>query len=551
MFELSCRLKFLFVSVTLILLTVSMWPVPAYATAEVSAQSSAAAVSHAVSAPHAVYTVSPLMILPFVLLLLAIAVMPFINKHFWENNYHLISYALGAFVVLYYIFSLGAAHKVLDTLHEYISFIALIGSLFVVTGGIVIKLKNEGNPVINASILFIGAIIANIIGTTGASMLLIRPFIRINHKRIRPYLVVFFIFIVSNIGGALTPIGDPPLFLGYLQGVPFFWVIENVISMWSVAMLLTLGVFFAIDYYHYSQDKFKALSKLVHAVSSDETGEERAAAVSREEKRPGVSSGDAADGVNTVTAAVKPHLKEVADEVEDGPAGKNSSKNKKKHKKHDAEEDGILSDEDETIKLKLYGITNFFFLFVILVSVFMPSPWRELVMLGCAAGAYRTTPAKNHVENGFNFDPIKEVAILFIGIFATMMPALDWLEANAAVLGVTTPAHFYWGSGLLSSFLDNAPTYLNFLSAAKGLNGVASVTGLLADPALAKFVIAISLGSVFFGANTYIGNGPNFMVKNIAEQMKVEMPSFFGYIFCYSLPVLIPIFAIVWAVFLR
>jgi len=530
MFKTPGRLKFLFFFIVLILLTVSAGAVPALATGEVAASHSASAASHAA------YTVSPLMIIPFVLLLLAIAVMPFINKHFWENNYHLVSYALGAFVVLYYVFGLGASHKVLETLHEYISFIALIGSLFVVTGGIVIKLRNEGNPVINAAILFIGAIIANIIGTTGASMLLIRPFIRINHKRIRPYLVVFFIFIVSNIGGALTPIGDPPLFLGYLQGVPFFWVIENVISMWGVAMFLTLAVFFGLDYYHFSQDKFKQLSRRVHAAShEDEDGPAAPAPVSL--------AGPAKE-------AEKPLPKFVTEVVEDALSDKKST-DKKKRKKQKAEDDGILPDEDETLKLKLYGITNFFFLFVILVSVFMPSPWRELVMLGCAVGAYRTTSAKNHAENGFNFDPIKEVAILFIGIFATMMPALDWLEANAAVLGVTTPAHFYWGSGILSSFLDNAPTYLNFLSAAKGLNGVTSVTGLLADPALAKYVIAISLGSVFFGANTYIGNGPNFMVKNIAEQMKVEMPSFFGYIFCYSLPVLIPIFAIVWAVFLR
>jgi len=489
----------------------------------------------AVSAPpHAAYTVSPLMIIPFVLLLLAIAVMPFINKHFWEHNYHYVSYALGAFVVVYYIFSLGATHKVLETLHEYISFIALIGSLFVVTGGIVIKLKNEGNPVINAAILFIGSILANIIGTTGASMLLIRPFIRINHRRIRPYLVVFFIFIVSNVGGALTPIGDPPLFLGYLQGVPFFWVIENVIQMWGLAMFLVLATFFALDYYHYSRDKFKGLEKRVEAVAL------------HEEKHS-----DARNVTEMAAETEKPQLKAENKSVEAGHGDKKSVQNKKKHKKHEIEDDGILTDEDETLKFKLYGITNFFFLFVILVSVFMPSPWRELVMLGCAVGAYKTTSAKFHAENGFNFDPIKEVAILFIGIFATMMPALDWLEANAASLGVTTPGHFYWGSGALSSFLDNAPTYLNFLSAAKGLNGVADVTALLANPALAKFVIAISLGSVFFGANTYIGNGPNFMVKNIAEQMKVEMPSFFGYIFYYSLPILIPIFAIVWAVFLR
>jgi len=181
------------------------------------------------------YTVSPLMIIPFVALLLGIAVMPFINKHFWEHNYPYVSYALGAFVVVYYIFSLGASHKVFETLHEYISFICLIGSLFIVTGGIVIKLKNEGTPFINSAILLLGAIVANILGTTGASMLLIRPFIRINSRRLRPYLIVFFIFIVSNIGGALTPIGDPPLFLGYLQGVPFFWVMEHVFQMWGLA----------------------------------------------------------------------------------------------------------------------------------------------------------------------------------------------------------------------------------------------------------------------------------------------------------------------------
>jgi len=183
--------------------------------------------------------------------------------------------------------------------------------------------------------------------------------------------------------------------------------------------------------------------------------------------------------------------------------------------------------------------------------VFLPTPWREIIMLGCAVAAYKSTPAKNHIENGFNFEPIREVAILFVGIFATMMPALDWLEANAASLGIRTPGQFYWGSGVLSSFLDNAPTYLNFLSAAKGLNGVDQVSALLANPVLAQYVIAISLGSVFFGAMTYIGNGPNFMVKNISEQMNVKMPSFFGYVFLYSLPVLIPVFALVWAIFLR
>ncbi len=475
---------------------------------------------HNASGNHKIsYTVPPLLMIPFAALLLAIAVMPFINKHFWEHNYPYISYALGIFVVFYYLFVLGATTKVIHTMLEYISFIALIGSLFVVTGGIVIKLKNDGNPVINSAVLFIGSVLANIIGTTGASMLLIRPFIRINHRRIRPYLIVFFIFTISNIGGALTPIGDPPLFLGYLQGVPFFWVIEHVIQMWGVALFLVIGIFFAVDYFYFSKDKVEGLEKKANAISEHASEMQ---SIEEKNKETGIAARE-----------------------------KKLSKKKKKHKKYEEEDDGILPDEDETLKFKLLGVTNFLFLFIILVAVFLPTPWREIIMLACAVAAYRSTPKKNHIENGFNFEPIREVAILFIGIFATMMPALDWLEVNAAALGIKTPGQFYWGSGILSGFLDNAPTYLNFLSAAKGLNGVEHVSGLLATAELSQYVIAISLGSVFFGAMTYIGNGPNFMVKNISEQMNVKMPSFFGYVFIYSLPVLIPVFALVWALFLR
>lgn len=485
--------------------------------AQPAAASTAAAAAHPDAQNHkASYTVPPLLIIPFVTLLLAIALMPFINKHFWEHNYPYVSYALGIFVVLYYLFVLGATAKVVHTMLEYISFIALIGSLFVVTGGIVIKLKNDGNPVINSAVLFIGSILANIIGTTGASMLLIRPFIRINHRRIRPYLIVFFIFTISNIGGALTPIGDPPLFLGYLQGVPFFWVIEHVIQMWGVALLLVISIFFAVDYFYFSKDKVEGLEKKADAI---------------------------------IEFANK--MQPLEENQKESGAIAHKKKNKKRKKKREEEDDGILPDEDETLKFKLLGITNFLFLFIILVAVFLPTPWREIIMLACAIGAYKSTPKKNHAENGFNFEPIREVAILFIGIFATMMPALDWLEANAAALGIKTPGQFYWGSGILSGFLDNAPTYLNFLSAAKGLNGVEHVSGLLANAGLSQYIIAISLGSVFFGSMTYIGNGPNFMVKNISEQMNVKMPSFFGYVFLYSLPVLIPVFALVWALFLR
>lgn len=528
------RLKVFFIIAFVFCLVLNFNLVSIYAqntSNEVNVHQVSAHMSHNTHSAHKItYDVPPILIIPFATLLLSIAVMPFINKHFWEHNYPYISYLLGAIVVIYYIFWIGgdATTKVWHTFLEYISFIALIGSLFVVTGGIVIKLKNDGNPVINSAILFIGSVLANIIGTTGASMLLIRPFIRINHRRIRPYLVIFFIFTISNIGGVLTPIGDPPLFLGYLQGIPFFWVIEHVIHMWGLTLFLVISIFFVIDYFYFSQDKVVGLEKKAHALVEH----------AHEHHQTDNINQDKNEKVNVVEH--KHERKEV----------KSSKKKKKKEHKH-KEDDGILPDEDETLKFKIFGIINFVFLFIVLVAVFLPTPWREIIMACCAYFAYKTTPKKNHIENGFNFEPIREVAILFIGIFATMMPALDWLEKNAASLGIKTAGQFYWSTGSLSSFLDNAPTYLNFLSLAKGLQGVEHVSGLLSNPQGILYVIAISLGSVFFGAMTYIGNGPNFMVKNISEQMGVKMPSFFGYVLFYSIPILVPVFTLVWALFLR
>jgi Na+/H+ antiporter NhaD/arsenite permease-like protein len=318
-----------------------------------------------------------------------------------------------------------------------------------------------------------------------------------NRGRVRPFHVVFFIFLVSNIGGALTPIGDPPLFLGYLKGVPFFWIIERVAHIWALTIGLVLVVFYVLDVLAFRKD---------HA------------------------SG--------------------------------------KHAHHDLDEPEVS------------GLHNVVYLLVIIGAVFIDSPapllLRETIMWGAAIASYVTTKREIHEKNDFNFIPIKEVAILFAGIFATMIPALDWLELNASVLGIVQPGQYYWGSGILSSFLDNAPTYLNFLSASFGLHG-ASIENVnhmklmlnTATPEMLnlpnplqegarmitadtwKYVQAISLGAVFFGANTYIGNGPNFMVKSIAEQCKAECPSFFGYIFRYSLPVLIPIYALVWYFFLN
>ncbi len=465
--------------------------------------------------------VHPVMILPFVALLLAIAIVPFINKEWWGRNYPFVAVGLGAITVAYYLFVLRNPVRLLHTGMEYVSFIALIGSLFVVAGGIHIRLRGRSTPLGNVALLGIGAVISNIVGTTGASMILIRPYIRVNRYRIRPYHVVFFIFIVSNMGGALTPIGDPPLFLGYLKGIPFFWVAEALWYKWALAMLLVLGIFYAVD-----ARSFTALPKSL---------------------------------------------------------------------RHEAEEKG----EEGSVE----GLQNVVFLVIILIAVFITDPpfVREALMVLAAAGSYFLTKRDIYERNDFNFHPIKEVAFLFLGIFATMVPALDWLELNAASIGIQTAGQFYWACGSLSSVLDNAPTYLNFLTASFGLflnaDIVAQVQHLVAqggdlaalsgahaveirntyetllkyhydlvasgsvpwDDIATAYMIgnhqiylqAISIAAVFFGSMTYIGNGPNFMVKSIAEQAGVKTPSFFGYIVRYSVPVLIPVFFIVWFLFIR
>lgn len=414
---------------------------------------------------------SPWMILPFVLMLLAIALMPFLHATWWERHYAKFSVALGLFTAGYYVIILRDGAHMLEVAHEYVSFIALVGSLFIVAGGIHIRVRGESTPLRNTLFLATGALLANIVGTTGAAMLMIRPWIRMNKYRITAFHVVFFIFIVANVGGALTPIGDPPLFLGYLRGVPFFWSVEHLWPAWAFVLGGLLALFYVLD-----RINFRRAPEVVREL---ETGYE---------------------------------------------------------------------------KFRIDGKRNLFFVTLILLAVFLPSPWRELLMAGAAAGSWYFTPQPVHDSNHFHFHPVKEVAWLFFGIFGTMVPALDYLQAHADQLGIGKPVEFYAMTGLLSSCLDNAPTYLAFLAAGLGQQGLSLKS--TADVALfaaehATTLAAISLGAVFFGAATYIGNGPNFMVKSICEHAKVRTPTFFGYILRYTLPMLLPLLAAAAWLFLR
>lgn len=405
----------------------------------------------------------PLIMLPFAAMLLCIALLPFILKHRWERNYHLVALSLAATTIGYYLFALHNPERLLHEAQDYISFIALVGSLFVVAGGIHIALTGEAKPIANCAFLLAGGLLANIVGTTGASMLLIRPWIRVNKYRYTGLHTAFFIFIVSNVGGALTPIGDPPLFLGYLKGVPFWWVLEHCWKPWSVAMGYLLLIFYCVD-----KINFRRAPRVV------------------------------------------------------------------RHR------------TDGTERLRVRGLHNLAFIGLILVAVFINNPpfLREALMVAAAVGSYFTTPQAAHQENGFSFAPLKEVAWLFFGIFATMVPVLDYMRVHADRLAVDTPRKFFWITGGLSSVLDNAPTYLTFFANALGRAGLnietkADIATFLGSSA--HVLVAISTGAVFFGAVTYIGNGPNFMVKAIANEQKVQAPGFFAYILKFALPVLVPV----------
>jgi Na+/H+ antiporter NhaD/arsenite permease-like protein len=402
--------------------------------------------------------------LPFVLMLLAIAVLPLATPHFWESNLRKLGVAAALAAPVLFLYLRARPSALVETAHDYVSFIVLLGGLFVISGGIFMEGDLEATPRTNAVFLGTGALLASFVGTTGASMLLVRPLLQTNRERKRvAHTVVFFIFLVSNIGGCLTPLGDPPLFLGYLQGVPFLWTFR-LAGPWLFTVALVLAIYVLWD-------------RREHARES--------------------------------------------------PAD-------------------LKRDFYEVRPLRVAGKANLALLAGVLLAVaFLRAPLRELAIVALSLASLALTDRGVRKANHFTFGPILEVAALFAGIFLTMLPALDILHARGGELGVREPWHFFWATGVLSSFLDNAPTYLTFLALAQGLGLDPQVVGV--PEAILK---AISLGAVFMGANTYIGNGPNFMVRSIAEQRGVRMPSFGAYM-VYSGAVLVPVFVVVTLVFFR
>jgi Na+/H+ antiporter NhaD/arsenite permease-like protein len=399
-------------------------------------------------------------VLPFILILAAIAILPLAAPAFWDRNRNkgLVA-ALLATPIAIWLLATNADHFI-HVVREYFSFVCLLGSLFVVTGGIHLGGDLRATPRNNTIILAIGALLASVLGTTGASMLLIRLLLRTNaERRHTSHIPFFFILLVSNAGGLLTPLGDPPLFLGFLRGVPFFWTLR-LLPIWLLAVSYLLTLFYVIDRKAYARESTADLAK----------------------------------------------------------------------------------DERDVVPLSVEGKLNLVWLSLIVASVFLPSPIRELTMIVAAIASLTLGSRSARSQNTFSFGPIIEVAILFAGIFVTMAPALALLEERGPALGLVAPWHFFLVSGALSSVLDNAPTYLTFLTAAQstaaslGLPlGVASVP--------ASFLAAVSAGSVLMGANTYIGNGPNFMVKSIAESSKYRMPSFGRYALM-AIAVLSPLYVV-------
>jgi Na+/H+ antiporter NhaD/arsenite permease-like protein len=431
---------------------------------------------------------------PFFLLLFLIAVMPYVRwtSHWWGALTHkfIVAVLFAGAGVLLYVHATGDWIKVGETYLDYFSFLILLGSLFTVAGGIHISGAFMGYPGVNTLFLGLGALLSNVLGTLGASMLLIRPLLHANqHRQHKGHIVLFFIFIVSNCAACLIPLG-PPLYLGYLRGVPFFWTLWLTAPCALVVGTLLL-VFYFCDEHFFEKENWTSKGHMVGEL-------------------------------------------------------------KKAHRKIHIQGKGnllLLAVMIGGILLAGYVLHPFFNqtlgekegdLWIKIV--------QTLFMVGVAAVSFKTTPRELHVQNRFHFGPLWEVAILFFGIFGAMIPVLAYLEAHGPELAYHHDWEYFWASGLLSAFLDNAPTYLTLTAMASGQHGLSPAhLGELAGQ-VPQILIAISCGSSFMGALTYIGNGPNFMVKAIAEEAGVEMPSFGGYMI-WSGVILIPIFLVVTFIF--
>lgn len=433
-------------------------------------------------------------VIPFVGILLSIAIMPLVAERFWHRNFGKISAFWAAAFLIPFLESRGWELTLYEVLHvsllEYIPFIILLLSLFTVSGGIRLKGSLVGTPKLNSIIILIGTVLASWMGTTGAAMLLIRPLIRANEwRQNKVHIIVFFIFLVANIGGSLTPLGDPPLFLGFLKGVDFFWTTKAMFLPMLFMVICLLIIFFVIDTYYYKKEDHS--NKPV-----DDSGE-----------KLGVEGGQ-----NFVLIL------------------------------------GIVG----AVLLSGFWKPNMSFT-VFHVHVEVQNLARDVLLLIITGISLKATDNVIREKNGFSWFPIEEVAKLFAGIFITIIPAISILKAGTkGVLSsvIDSVSHngepinsmYFWATGALSSFLDNAPTYLVFFNTAGG-----DAVHLMTD--LSHTLLAISMGAVFMGANTYIGNAPNFMVKSIAEGSNIKMPSFFGYFFKYSMPILLPLYILVTLIF--
>lgn len=430
--------------------------------------------------------------IPFAGLLLCIAILPLVKPEWWEKNQPLAVIVWSLLFIIPFAVKYGAGmatETILECiLNDYLTFIVLLFGLFCVAGNITLEGDLAGSPRVNVLFLAIGTLLSSCIGTTGASMLMVRPVIKMNSwRRRKSHIMIFFIFLISNIGGCLTPIGDPPLLMGFMRGVPFFWSL-HLFPMLLVNMVVLLTVFYFLDRRNYRKDIADGMRPDI--------------------SKPGTTI--RLEGAHNIIFLVMIVIAVIlSGSLPSLPVFQDAAGNVR----------GIHFGE------VVLGFPSIIEIAIILIAAFL---------------SFRTSNPEIRTKNHFTWGAIKEVAVLFIGIFITMQPALMILKAKGGDLGITEPFQMFWATGLLSSFLDNTPTYLVFLTTAGSLGfteGLVTTVGTIP----ARMLLAISCGAVFMGANTYIGNAPNFMVKSISDENGIRMPSFFGYLL-WSLSFLIPVF---------